>query len=69
MTKTEYQLALENSQLKGKLKSYETSFLPKAINTAINSSINSNNTQNINIQLHLNETFKNAVNFLSFVKT
>mgnify|MGYP003325168150 FL=1 len=66
MTKTEYKLALENSQLKGKLKSYETSLLPKAVNTAINSSINSNNTQNINIQLHLNETFKNAVNFSQF---
>ena len=66
MTKNEYELALENRELKGKLKSYETSLLPKAINTAINSSINSNNTQNINIQLHLNERFSNAINFSQF---
>ena len=66
MTKTEYKLALENRELKGKLDLYESTTLPNMVNTAINGNINSNNTQNINIQLHLNERFSSAVNFSQF---
>ncbi len=68
MTKKEYNLALENQELKGKLNAYETNILPNAVTTAINSSINSHNTQNINIQLHLQEKFSSAINFSQLIE-
>ena len=68
MTKQEYNLALENQELKGKITAYESNILPNAVTTAINSSINSNNTQNINIQLHLQEKFSSAINFSQLIE-
>lgn len=63
MTKKEYNLVLENQELKGKLNAYE-----KHTISAINSCINSNNTQNINIQLHLQEKFSSAINFSQLIE-
>ena len=66
MTKQEYNLAMENRELKGKLNAYESNL--NTVTTAINSSINSNNTQNINIQLHLQEKFSQAINFSQLIE-
>ena len=68
MTKKEFNLAMENRELKGKITAYETGILPDAVTTAITSNINSNNTQNINIQLHLQEKFSSAINFSQLIE-